>query len=303
MLGRVSDIDLRLLRVFVSVVEAGGFSLATARLNVAESTISTHMSDLEARLGIRLCERGRGGFRITQRGQEVYQETLALFDHMDRYRERLALVKTHVGGTSRIGIADSIISHQDLPLAKWITHLTDQNPDMSIEIIMDTPRALERRLLDDELHCAIAPEHRRIAGIDFHLLATERNLFFCGKSHPFFPMADENISVEMIEAQGTIARGYIDRFDEDFFQPESHRAVVHQIEAAAILILSGRYLGFLPTHFAESHVAAGQMRPLKQDEICLDIPFGLAVKKGREKNPFIDSVLRDLEKGLFKSLL
>ena len=82
MLGRVSDIDLRLLRVFVSVVEAGGFSLATARLNVAESTISTHMSDLEARLGIRLCERGRGGFRITQRGQEVYQETLALFDRM-----------------------------------------------------------------------------------------------------------------------------------------------------------------------------------------------------------------------------
>lgn len=299
MLGRVNDIDLRLLRVFVSVVEAGGFSLATARLNVAESTISTHMSDLETRLGIRLCERGRGGFRITQRGLEVYQETLELFDRMDKYRERLALVKTHVGGTSRIGIADSIMSHEDLPISQWIAHLTDQNPDMAIEIIMDTPRGLERKLLDDELHCAIAPEHRRIAGMDFHPLAIERNLFYCGKNHPLFDLADEDITVEMIEAEGTIARGYIDRFDVDFFQPDSHRAVVHQIEAAAILILSGRHLGFLPTHFARSHISAGQMRPLKPEEIYLDIPFGLAIKKGREGNPFIASVLKDLEAGIF----
>lgn len=300
MLGRVSDIDLRLLGVFVTVVEAGGFSLATARLNVAESTISTHMSDLEARLGIRLCERGRSGFRVTQRGQEVYQETLALFDHMDRYRERLALVKTHVGGTSRIGLADSIMSHEALPLSRWIAHLTDQNPNMSVEIVMDTPRALERRLLDDELHCAIAPHHRRIAGLEFHPLAIEENLFYCGKDHALFDVADDDLTLKMIEAEGTIARGYIDRFDQDFFQAESHRAVVHQIEAAAILILSGRHLGFLPTHFAKTYVASGQMRPLKPDRICLEIPFGLAIKKGREDNPFIDSVLKDLEAGFFK---
>lgn len=301
MLGRVSDIDLRLLRVFVTVVETGGFSLATARLNVAESTISTHMSDLETRLGIRLCERGRAGFRVTQRGQEVYQETLALFDQMDKYRERLAIVKSHVGGTSRIGVADSIISHEDLPIPKWIAHLRDQNPNMSIEVIMDTPRALERRLMDDEIHCAIAPEHRRIAGLDFHLLAMEENLFYCGKGHPLFETPDDDITIEMIENEGTIARGYIDRFDEDFFRPDAHRAIVHQIEAAAILILSGRYLGFLPAHFAKTYLKTGQMRPLKPSEIHLRIPFGLVIKKGREENPFVASVLNDLSMGLFQA--
>lgn len=301
MLGRVSDIDLRLLRVFVTVVEAGGFSLASARLNVAESTISTHMSGLETRLGIRLCDRGRAGFRVTQHGQEVYQETLALFDQMDMYRERLALVKSHVGGTSRIGIADAIISHEGLPITKWITHVQDQNPNMSIEIIMDTPRAMERRLMDDELHCAFTPEHRHIAGLDFHFLAMEENLFYCGKDHKLFGTPDDEIAIEMIEAAGTIARGYIDRFDEDFFQPDSHRAIVHQIEAAAILILSGRHLGFLPTHYARNYVDAGQMRPLKPKEIHLEIPFGLAIKKGREENPFVTSVLNDLSSGLLQT--
>ncbi len=301
MLGRVSDIDLRLLRVFITVVEAGGFSLATARLNVAESTISTHMTDLETRLGIRLCERGRSGFRVTQRGEEVYQETLALFDHIDEYRERLALVKTHMGGTLRIGLADSIISNEHLPVSDWFTHVSDQNPDMSIEILMDTPRALEQMLVDEKIHCAIAPEHRRIAGLEYLFLVTERNLFYCGREHPNFLVPDDELTIEMIEAEGLIARGYIERFDEAFFKPESHRAVVHQIEAAALLVLSGRHAGFLPAHYAERYVSSGQMRALKPEEICLDIPFGIAIKKSREENPLIDLVLQDAKAGLLGS--
>ena len=301
MLGRVSDIDLKLLRVFITVVEAGGFSLATARLNVAESTISTHMADLEARLGIRLCERGRSGFRITQRGQEVYQETLALFDHMDEYRVRLALVKTHMGGSLRIGMPDALISHEGLLISDWLTHLSDQNPDMIIEIIMDTPRALERMLVDEKIDCAISPKHRRIAGLEFLFLATERNLFYCGKKHPHFSIPDKDLTIEMIEAEGPIARGYIERFDEAFFEPRSHRAVIHHMESAAMLILSGRYAGFLPIHYAKRYLDSGQMRPLKPAEIYLDIPIGIVIKKGREQNPLIASVLQDAKSGLLSA--
>ena len=63
MLMNLSEGDLRLLRVFAKVVEAGGFSAAQIELNVSQSTISTHMTALEQRLGMRLCERGRSGFR------------------------------------------------------------------------------------------------------------------------------------------------------------------------------------------------------------------------------------------------
>ena len=56
------DVDLRLLRVFLAVADAGSFSGAQAQLNVGGSTISLHMRELEKRVGFRLCERGRGGF-------------------------------------------------------------------------------------------------------------------------------------------------------------------------------------------------------------------------------------------------
>src|ERR1044071_3670900 len=52
MKGRLSDVDVKLLRVFTRVVEHGGFSAAQAELGISQASISTYMSDLEARLGV-----------------------------------------------------------------------------------------------------------------------------------------------------------------------------------------------------------------------------------------------------------
>src|ERR1700736_933953 len=98
MIGRLTDIDVRRLRDFAAVVEAGGFSLATARRNVAESTSSQQMSDLESRLGMRLCERGRSGFQLTRNGEEVYKATVELLEDMTRFRDRLALLGSEMAG-------------------------------------------------------------------------------------------------------------------------------------------------------------------------------------------------------------
>ena len=70
MVPKLFDLDLRLIRIFLGVVDAGGVSAAQPTLNMSQSTISTHLSTLEARLGFRLCDRGRG-FRLTPKGKEI----------------------------------------------------------------------------------------------------------------------------------------------------------------------------------------------------------------------------------------
>ncbi len=67
-LGQLSDMDLRLLQVFKSVAECGGMAAAELELNIGTSTVSRHMKDLETRLGLTLCRRGRAGFRAHARG-------------------------------------------------------------------------------------------------------------------------------------------------------------------------------------------------------------------------------------------
>src|SRR5215813_8558763 len=106
MLGRISDIDVRLLRVFVAIVECGGFAAAQAQLNITESTISTHMHDLEQRLGLRLCQRGRGGFRVTEDGEAVYRATRELFASLDGFRTRVASLKRQMSGQLVVGMPD-----------------------------------------------------------------------------------------------------------------------------------------------------------------------------------------------------
>ncbi len=53
-LGPVGDTDLRLLRIYKSVVDAGGFSAAQVDLNISRSAIRMAISDLETRLALRL---------------------------------------------------------------------------------------------------------------------------------------------------------------------------------------------------------------------------------------------------------
>lgn len=69
---QVSDIDLRLLQVFLTIVRCGGLAAAQPILNIGQPTISEHMNKLESRVGARLCERGRGGFRLTESGEQVH---------------------------------------------------------------------------------------------------------------------------------------------------------------------------------------------------------------------------------------
>ncbi|BBI71815.2 hypothetical protein HAALTHF_16320n [Vreelandella aquamarina] len=48
-LGQMSDYEIRLIRIFKTVVECGGFTAAETTLGISRSAISQHMNDLEGR--------------------------------------------------------------------------------------------------------------------------------------------------------------------------------------------------------------------------------------------------------------
>ncbi len=60
---KISDSDIRLLRVFCAVTRCGGFAAAESELQLGLPSISRYIKDLETRLGVRLCRRGASGSR------------------------------------------------------------------------------------------------------------------------------------------------------------------------------------------------------------------------------------------------
>lgn len=95
--------DLKLLRIFASVVRHQGFANAQRDLNLSTSAISTYMSQLESNLGIVLCHRGRGGFSLTSKGELFHQETLRLLGELDGFEQYAAALKGELRGTLNLG--------------------------------------------------------------------------------------------------------------------------------------------------------------------------------------------------------
>ncbi len=65
---KIDPSDVKLLKIFLAVVDSNGISNAQSVLNRDASTISKALTQLEERLSLRLCERGRHGFSLTAEG-------------------------------------------------------------------------------------------------------------------------------------------------------------------------------------------------------------------------------------------
>jgi len=103
-LNQLHTVDLKLLRVFAEIVKCGGFSAAQAALNIGQSTISEQMTHLETRLGVKLCQRGRSGFRLTEQGVAIFESTRRLLAAVDDFCLDADVLKQKITGKLPLGL-------------------------------------------------------------------------------------------------------------------------------------------------------------------------------------------------------
>jgi DNA-binding transcriptional LysR family regulator len=78
------DIELRHLRYFIALADAGSFTHAAERMFIAQATLSQQIRRLEAIVGTPLLQRRREGLRLTRAGTvllDASRNTLSLLDH------------------------------------------------------------------------------------------------------------------------------------------------------------------------------------------------------------------------------
>ncbi|WP_313644097.1 LysR substrate-binding domain-containing protein, partial [Pseudomonas sp.] len=65
-------------------------------------------------------------------------------------------------------------------------------------------------------------------------------------------------------------------------------------EGMAFLILTGRYIGYLPDHYASFWVQQGRLRALKSGQRFYDLSLSWVTRKGRRPNLVLESFLDSL---------
>ncbi|MGA9222686.1 MAG: LysR family transcriptional regulator, partial [Pseudomonas graminis] len=204
-LAQVSDFDIRLLRIFRSVVESGGFSAAESALGIGRSAISQQMSDLEQRLGLRLCQRGRAGFSLTEEGREVYQSSLQLLSALESFRTEVNGLHRHLRGELNIGLTDNLVTLPHMRITHALSQLKERGPDVHINIRMIAPNEVEQGVLDGSLHVGVVPQASALSGLEYQPLYSERSLLYCAVGHPLFYVDDALLDDDRLSAQETIA--------------------------------------------------------------------------------------------------
>ena len=104
--------NLRHLRAFVSIADAGGFARGANRMNLSQPALSRQIHALEAELGVPLFDRIGRRVQLTSEGEDLLRRSRHLLTEADSLGERARRV-LH----ARRGRADGAVGEPDFEFA------------------------------------------------------------------------------------------------------------------------------------------------------------------------------------------
>lgn len=293
---RLSKVDIHLLYVFAVVAEARSFAAAQAVLNTSPSTISRQISDLEKRLGAVLCQRGRSGFRLTGFGQRVVDAAGELFGSLEQFDNAVAGRKANLAGKLSIGVIDNWITNAQAPIIGTLSKFHDRAPNVEIDIHSMAPDNIEYSLLEGRIDIGIGVFHQPKMGLIYKIISREHMDLFCGKSHPLFREKDRDKTEVLIAQSNMVRRAYL---NEEEIAPIALKtrstSQAHQVEGVAMLILTGKFIGYLPESFAMLWVQEGRMKSVASRNYSLPTDIQLVTKRGQYQTRASELFIKVLE--------
>src|SRR5690554_743936 len=185
-----TDLDLRLLRVFETVVRAGSFTAAEVELNKSKSSISMDISTLERRLGLKLCRRGRSGFALTSQGKKIHAITLDLFNHLQEFRGRVGQVASRIEGVLAVAMDDNFPVVACTELSEAIRMFSITNPAVFLSVRASSPEHVVQLVLEGSADLGMTAVPRHIPELLIEPMFEETMVLFCGNKHPLFDIAE-----------------------------------------------------------------------------------------------------------------
>jgi len=294
---KIGDTHIRLVRIYKAVIESGGFAAAEVELNISRPAISLAITELEALLNMRLCQRGRGGFSVTEEGETVYQASLQLLASLETFKSQVNAINRELKGELNIGVTDNLASIPNMRITQALSELKDQGPEVIINIRMNPPKDIETALLDGQLQVGVVPDLRTLSGLHYIPLYKEESLLYCSNQHPLFDMDENQIKQLNIEDYDAVIPAYPQAAEikqqQKILKPS---ATSTDREGIVFLILTGCYIGFLPIHFAQRWVQQGTLKAIQTDKRQFFTHYSAIIRKGNRADYILETFLAALER-------
>lgn len=270
---------LAAMRAFIRSVELGSFSKAADELGMKVSTVSRHVSALEADLGAALLNRSTRNLHLTEVGARFYEDAARIMAEVNDARLVAQALNSTPQGLLRINVPaafgrrhivphlkDFLALYPDIRIDATLTDLTvdliETATDVAVRIgTLPDSRLVARKLANHRRVICANPDYLREVGP----IETPADLLR-GERLAFAMQADENWYFRHV---GTEERHQV---------TVTGRLRLNDSEALLACALAGQGFALLPSWLVHDEVDAGRLRlPLVDWEASIANDFNRSI--------------------------
>lgn len=144
--------ELRTLRYFVAVLEAGSLSRAAATLYVAQPALTAQIKKLEGELAVRLFDRSHAGITPTEAGLRFYHDACRLLSDAAAMLSRAQRADAGVEGSVTVALPFLLAS---LLMGSFLMSLREAHPRIRVFVIDGLSLAVKKAMLDGRAEVGI----------------------------------------------------------------------------------------------------------------------------------------------------
>ena len=168
--------DLRTLRYFITVLEAGSLSRAAGSLYIAQPALTAQIKKLEAELGAQLFDRSHAGVTPTPAGVQLYEDARRLLSDADAVRERIQRLPQGPEGSVTVALPFLLAS---LLMGPVLASLKKTHPRIRVFALDELSLGVKKAMLDRRADVGVLVDAPQVEGLQCRPLVREA-MYFCG---------------------------------------------------------------------------------------------------------------------------
>lgn len=191
-----------------------------------------------------------------------------------------------------IGITDNLVTLPDLRITDALADLKDRGPSVHLGIHMMPPSDIKTAVIDGRLHVGVISVVSQLPALHYVPLYSERALLYCAAQHPLAARRGRPTNGEVEAADAVLPAYPLSEDAQKLVGRLDHTATATEREGIAFLVLTGRYVGLLPEHYAARWVSMGRLFPLRADEFSYRINYPAVTRRGRRPNRVLQTFVQ-----------
>jgi len=288
--------ELRHLRYFVAVAEAGSLTVAAARkLHTSQPSLSRQIRDLEAEIGVQLLARRARGIELTPAGRAFLDHARSVLSQVEAATDAARRVADPAKPCFSMGF---LTGHELTWMLEALRILRDELPNIDVMISSQYSPVLAEGLSKGKIDAAFLRREQGVPDLAFRVLVKEPLMVILPTDHELAALkaiSPRDLVGEpfvIVSNTAPVLRRVIDNYLKRSGIKITPAHEADHVTMGMSLIASTRGVGLLPAYAQNFLPSSITSRPLKGDAPTVELVLGY---KKSNKSPILKLLLSRLD--------